>query len=71
MLGDFCQEGQKILKRLQNSAGQELEQELNKARAALRLQLAELVIEGTEKLLQKNITPQNDEQMLKALAEQI
>ena len=57
-------EGQRII----SAAEAEVEQQTNKAKEALRAQVASIAIAGAEKILQKSIDEAANEELLKSLA---
>lgn len=61
---DAREEGQRLV----DAAKGEIDQEMNRAREALRVQVAELAISGAEKVLESSIDASQHSQMLERLA---
>ena len=57
--------------RIKASAQAEIEQEVSRAREELRKEVSELVVEGAEKILQKEVNPATHNQMLESLVKSI
>lgn len=64
-------DGRKIIKRMKTMAETEIVQETNKVREELRQKLADLVIDSTGKLLQKNIDTAQNKALINKWAEAI
>ena len=62
--GDAREEGERLV----DAAKAEIDQEMNRAREALRLQVAELAITGAEKVLESSIDASRHSEMLERLA---
>lgn len=65
--GDAREEGERLV----DAAKAEIDQEMNRAREALRLQVAELAISGAEKVLESSIDASQHSQMLERLASEL
>ncbi len=65
--GDAREEGERLV----DAAKAEIDQEINRAREALRMQVAALAISGAEKVLESSIDASQHSQMLERLASEL